>query len=382
MKPVVILGTGLAGYTLAREIRRLNTELPLTLITADDGSAYSKPMLSNALTRGKTAAQLVSATAAQMAEQLDASIETRTTVVAIDREKKTVRTDHESWGYSRLVLALGADPIRLDIDGDGAADTLSVNDLGDYSRFRERLKDAHQVLILGAGLIGCEFANDLLNTGYSVTIVDPAAQPLGKLLPEQSAKHLLETLKAAGINWRLGTTAQGIKKGVNAYRVTLADGSKLEAHLVLSAVGLKARTHLAALAGISCNRGIQADRYLRTSDDDIFALGDCAEVGGLYLPFVMPIMHAARALAKTLSGQRTRVSYPAMPVVVKTPSCPVVVAPPPSGAQGQWRVETLEDTGTRARFVDQQLRLLGFALTGSAAAEKQKLTRQLPPVLA
>jgi rubredoxin-NAD+ reductase len=96
MKPVVILGTGLAGYTLAREIRRLNTELPLTLITADDGSAYSKPMLSNALTRGKTAAQLVSATAAQMAEQLDASIETRTTVVAIDREKKTVRTDHES----------------------------------------------------------------------------------------------------------------------------------------------------------------------------------------------------------------------------------------------------------------------------------------------
>jgi rubredoxin-NAD+ reductase len=381
MNPVVIIGTGLAGYTLARELRKVDGEIPLQLISADDARAYSKPMLSNALGKGKTADQLGTASAEQMAEQLRASVMKDTRIVAVDPAGHRVHSDDASYPYSRLVLALGADPIRLAIEGDADDAVMSVNDLGDYARFRDRLNDARQVLILGAGLIGCEFANDLLSSGYRVSVIDPFPQPLGRLLPEQCAVQLAESLRAAGIDWRLGTTAQRLDRIDGRVRATLADGETIDTDLVLSAVGLRPRTGLALEAGLDCERGIRVDPYLASSDADIFALGDCAEVDGLVLPYVMPIMHAARALAKTLTGTPTAVSYPAMPVVVKTPACPIVVSPPAQPDSGQWQVEILDDGGTRARYLDDVGRLLGFALTGSGVSAKQAWTRELPPVL-
>jgi rubredoxin-NAD+ reductase len=94
----------------------------------------------------------------------------------------------------------------------------------------------------------------------------------------------------------------------------------------------------------------------------------------------MPIMHAARALGATLGGKRTAVAYPAMPVVVKTPACPTVVAPPPGGARGAWHVERTDD-GMKSLFVDEHGQLLGLALNGSAIAGRAKLSQQLPPCL-
>ncbi|MGO8754983.1 MAG: hypothetical protein ACLQHK_07110 [Gallionellaceae bacterium] len=105
------------------------------------------------------------------------------------------------------------------------------------------------------------------------------------------------------------------------------------------------------------------DEYLRSSAEDVFALGDCAEVQGLVLPFVQPILHAARASAKNLKGEATALHYPVMPVVVKTPVCAAVVCPPPQGASGRW-LEEVPATGVRALFLDAEQRLLGFVLVG------------------
>ena len=99
------------------------------------------------------------------------------------------------------------------------------------------------------------------------------------------------------------------------------------------------------------------------------------------MPYVMPIMHAARALGATLGGKPTTVSFPAMPVMVKTPACPTIVSPPAAGAAGEWQVEHTAD-GVKSLFVDAAGKLLGFALNGSATAERAKLAPQLPPVLA
>jgi rubredoxin-NAD+ reductase len=150
---------------------------------------------------------------------------------------------------------------------------------------------------------------------------------------------------------------------------------------VLSAVGLKPKLALAQAAGLTASRGIVVGRYLETSAPDVYALGDCAEVGGQVLPFVMPIMHAARALGPTLAGNRTAVSYPAMPVLVKTPACPTIVAPPPPAAAGEWRIEATGD-GVKSLYIDAAGKLLGFALNGAATSERAKLTKELPPVLA
>ena len=163
-------------------------------------------------------------------------------------------------------------------------------------------------------------------------------------------------------------------------RVTLANGETIQTDLVLSAVGLRPRTALAEEAGIAINRGISVNRSLETGQAGIYALGDCAEVQGRVLPFVMPIMHAARGLAATLAQTPTPVRYPAMPVLVKTPACPTVVSPPDAGAQGDWVVEE-DDQGVKALFRSAQGNFLGYALLGAATKEKNALAAQLPPVM-
>ena len=248
--PIVIIGTGLAGYSTARELRKLDKETPLVVISADDGQFYSKPMISNALASSKTAQTLPINSAVQMAKQVNATVRTRTRVSAIDPAAHQVTIGTESVGYAKLVLAAGADQIRLELAGDGADQVLSVNDLIDYARFRAAIEGAKNIVILGAGLIGCEFANDLAGAGFEVDILDIAPQPLGRLLTPAGGAIMQRKLAAAGIRWHLNTSAASVERAGQKLRVTLTNGEQLSADAVLSAIGLRPRTGLAQAAGL------------------------------------------------------------------------------------------------------------------------------------
>jgi len=380
MDPILIVGSGLAGYNVARELRKLDKEIPLALITADGGEFYSKPMLSNALTTGKSAAALAMNSAEQMAGQVNAQIRTHCQVTALEPAQHRVKIADETIPYSRLVLALGAEQVRLPLAGNAAADIITVNDLDDYANFRGRIADKKRVVIIGGGLIGCEFANDLAQSGYQVDMIDIADQALPRLLPPAGGALMQVRLSALGVTWHLGASVQSVEKSGDGARLTLTTGTVIESDVVLSAVGLRPRVELARAAGIEVNRGIIINRMLETSAPDVYALGDCVEIDGLILPYVMPIMHSARALAATLAGKPTPVNYPGMPVLVKTPCCPTVVSPPRDSSAGQWQVEA-DSEGVKALFLDASGKLLGFALNGTATAERAKLTPQLPPVL-
>jgi rubredoxin-NAD+ reductase len=380
-QPIVIIGSGLAGYTVAREFRKLDAETPILIVSADHGGFYSKPTLSNALATGKTPASIVTSSAEKMAEQLKMTIRSRSRVTGIEPGHKTVELESgEKVTYSRLVLAIGADPIRLPLEGEGAEDILSVNDLDDYQRLRDMLEGKKHVTILGAGLIGCEFANDLAVAGYRVSVIDISPQPLGRLLPQPGGAFLQHKLEAAGVIFHLGAATQCVERVHESYRLTLANGDIIQTDLVLSAVGLRPRTAMAQAAGIAVNRGITVNRSLQTHHPGIYALGDCAEVEGRVLPFVMPIMHAARGLAATLAQTPTPIRYPAMPVLVKTPACPTVVSPPDANAQGEWQVEE-DENGVKALFKSADEKLLGYALLGASTKEKNALAAQLPAVM-
>jgi rubredoxin-NAD+ reductase len=377
--PVVIIGTGLAGYTTARELRKLDTETPLEIVTADEGHFYSKPMISNALGRGQQPMDLPMGDADKMAADLNARIRTRTRVDSIDRQARQIHLNGESLAYSQLVLALGADPVRLDLAGDADA-ALSINDLYDYVRFRDAIVDRKRVVVLGAGLIGCEFANDLASAGYEVEVVELFDHALGRLVPRAAGEAVSGALAERGVKWHFGAACNAIQRDGDVLRVEFDNGRSIDADAVLSAVGLRPRTALAKAAGLETDRGIVVDRWLRTSDPNIYALGDCKQIEDLVLPFIMPIMHAARSLAKTLSGEPTDLHYPAMPVVVKTPAHPAVVSPPAPGSAGEWRIERGPE-GVRALFLDPSGNTHGFVLTGKHIVEKGALTKELPPVL-
>lgn len=387
MHPIVIIGSGMAGYTVAREFRKLNPEQELVMICADDAINYAKPTLSNALAGKKAPEQIALGDAAKMGAQLKMRIETHTWVKAIDAEQHLLTLEKDGvesqQAYAKLVLAVGANPIRLAISGDGSDDIHVVNNLNDYKAFREQLaaRQDKRVVILGAGLIGCEFANDLQNTEHQVTVIDLAPQPLGRLLPEFIATAFKQNLEETGIHFVLGTTVDKVSKLEKGdYLVTLADGRSLSADVVLSAVGLQPNITLAKEAGIHTSRGVLTNGLLETNLADIYAVGDCAEVNGTLLPYVMPIMQQARALAKTLNGETTQVHYPAMPVAVKTPAAPLTVLPAPVDVEVTWQNEELDD-GMIAKALDSTATLRGFVLLGPTAGKQRLALSKLVPDL-
>ncbi|GLU40164.1 FAD-dependent oxidoreductase [Pseudomonas sp. NBRC 100443] len=379
--PLVIIGTGLAGYNLAREWRKLDAQSPLLLITADDGRSYSKPMLSTGFSKNKDADGLAMAEPGAMAEQLKARILTHTRVTGIDPGHKRIWIGEEQVEYRDLVLAWGAETIRVPVQGDALDAIFPINDLEDYARFRAAAAGKRRVLLLGAGLIGCEFANDLSAGGYQIDVVAPCEQVMPGLLHPAAAAAVQAGLEGLGVRFHLGPVLNRLERAGESLEAHLSDGQAIPCDLVVSAVGLRPRIDLAAESGLEVNRGVVVNRELRTSHANIYALGDCAEVDGLNLLYVMPLMSCARALAQTLAGKPTAVSYGPMPVTVKTPVCPLVVSPPPRGSDGQWLVE---GSGADLKVLcrDTAGRLLGYALTGAAVSEKLSLNKELPALLA
>ncbi len=386
MKPLIIIGAGMAAYTVAREFRKLDKTAPLLIISRDEAGFYSKPMLSNALAQNKAAAQLQNQSMEQMAAQLQATILPRTEVLEIDSANRTLRTSSQTHEYAQLVLALGAQPIRLSFAGDAADQVVSVNHISDYAAFRQRIEQTPakaRVTVIGAGLIGCEFADDLSGAGYTVSVIDPNPLPLALLLPAELGRGLQTALEGRGVYMLLGTTATQIDHDGAALKLTLANGDTLAADVVLSAVGLRADTRLAQAAGLRCERGIVVDAYGQTSAPDIYALGDCAQYtthdgSSRTMPYIAPIMAAGRALAQTLTGKPTAIDLKPVPVIVKTPSLPIaLVAPTPQQmAGGEWRHE-MQGERHVCRFFDAQQRMVGFALGPQEATLRQSLMAQL-----
>lgn len=384
--PFVIIGSGYAGYSLAAAIRQQSPTQEIVIYTTDEGANYSKPNLSNALARNKSANDLITERLIDIEKRLDLRIYARCEVQEIDAKAHQITTTYGEQLYSKLILAVGAAPIALPLQGDGAQDVMSVNDLSDYQRFREKLASANEssvkskpkhITIIGNGLIGCEFANDLASSGYKVSIVGLNNQAMDKLLPLAVAEQLQLKLEMLGVSWYLQNSVKSVAKQGQKYSLTLGDGATLETDLILSAIGLAPRLQLAISAGIQCNRGIIVNGGLRTNLQDIYALGDCAEINGQLLPFIAPINHGVKALAACLLGKPTMAQYPLMPIIVKTPALPLtVLAPKEVNTLGKWQIDSIS-SGMRGLYHDEQGQLSAFVLAGDCVNERQQWLDQI-----
>jgi rubredoxin-NAD+ reductase len=374
---VVVVGSGLAGYGVLRELRKLDPDAQLTLITTGSGDFYSKPALSTALAKGKVADTLVTMPAAKMADQLRLDMRLGRAVEAIDREGRVLLTTGGPLAYDKLVLALGATPVRPALDGDAAHRALSVNSLDDYRVFRQALHPGDRVLVMGAGLVGSEFANDLAATGHRPIVVDMLAHPLAQLVPPPVGEAVRDALTEAGVVWHFGRKVVSLDRIGPATRAVLDDGALVEVDAVLSAVGLRPRTALAAECGLAVARGILVDETGRTSDPHVYAIGDCAEYRHGLSAYVTPIMAAARAIAAGAAGTPTPIRFPPLSVQVKTSACPIVLLPAPAGIAGRWiRTDDIGD-GLKYLYIGADGATLGYVLTGARCAERTDLDRAI-----
>lgn len=383
--PLVILGSGMAGYQLATELRRLGDNRPITLVTESSGEFYSKPLLSTALAKGQEPEQLVSANAEQQAEKLQLTILPFTRVTAIQPHKKYIITAEQTLEYQSLVIATGARPnlpsIPIPETNKETKVLYTVNSLEDYRQLRQQLDTKNKTLVIGGGLIGVEMAQDLLAANFDVTLIARSGSLLDELIPGEAAELLENKLKEQGLQLYKNTSATRVTEQNNNWQVHTDQQLVLNANTIICATGLHPRIRIAKEAGIATNKGIQVDKQLKTNLTDIYALGDCAEINGLNLMYVQPMMASARILAAYLAGNTTaKLSLEALPILIKTPSCPVVAAPPAVTAEGQWYYEKEADS-VLAEFKSSTGQLLGFALVGKAVRQKTRLTKALPPLI-
>ncbi|MCA8864285.1 MULTISPECIES: NAD(P)/FAD-dependent oxidoreductase [unclassified Halomonas] len=381
---LVIIGTGMAGVGLARALRRLGDQRSITLVSADSGDDYSKPLLSTGFAKGLEPDQLAQRSASELGEELNAEMVIHTLVSALDVDnQKVLLEDATVLGYDTLVLATGAAPrVPFNIDASVASRCFTINDLDDYRRFHKALGHRPlRVAIIGGGLVGCEFANDLHAGGHQVSIVAPEASLLPRLLPPPLGNALGDAFSEAGIHLHLGRSIESIALSSDEITVLRLDsGEAVNADLVLMATGLAPRTALAEAAGLCVSpSGIAVDRQLRASHPNIYALGDVACVDGVNAMYVQPLQASAKALAATLLGTPTPVSFGAWPVVVKTPLLPVVAYPPTTTPE-RWRIEG-EGGDISALAENKDGRLIGFALTGGCVRRKVELSRAAPTLL-
>lgn len=371
---IVIVGSGFAARQLVKTIRKLDKQVAVTLIASDNCVEYNKPDLSHVFSLKQSADDLTRQSAEQFAEENNLRIYAKTSVTAIDRPAKQIVCGDLRISYQKLVLATGAHPIVPSIPGSDLIITFNSQD--EYRQYQARLQSANRVMVLGAGLIGSELAMDLQRSGKQVILVDRAHSILPLLMPVELSSRLTHKFSQTGIQLALNNELTSVKETADGISATLRNGYIAEVDAVIASIGLKPNIVLAAASGLEVQRGIRVNSQLQTSDTDIYALGDCAEVEGKVQSFLQPIQLGAMALAKNLLGAEEKLLLPAMLVKVKTPDLPLFLAGETHRQDLNWDI-TLSQTGMIARGFDHLKQLRAFITSENHTSQAFTLLREL-----
>ncbi|TSJ50849.1 NADH:flavorubredoxin reductase NorW [Atlantibacter subterranea] len=371
---IVIIGSGFAARQLVKNLRKQDSQVAISVIAADSIDEYNKPDLSHVISLGQRADEMTRQSAGEFAEQYNVRLFPYTWIKEIDAQARVVKSTDNQWCYDKLVLATGASAFIPPVAGRELM--LTLNSQLEYRACESQLFDARRVLIVGGGLIGSELAMDFTRAGKSVTLVDNAASILASLMPPEVSSRLQHRLTDMGVHLLLKSQLQSLEQTARGIRATFDRDRHVEVDAVISATGLRPETALARSAGVEVNRGIVVDSTLKSSNPDIYALGDCAEIDGQLLPFLQPIQISAMTLAKNLLGGNAPLKLPAMLVKVKTPELPLHLAGETRRCDLNWQIST-EAQGMVAKGVDAEGQLRAFVVSEDKMKEAFALLKAL-----
>src|SRR5947208_6100264 len=270
---VVIVGAGAAGGAAAEMLRREGYAGPVTLISADEFLPYDRPNLSKDYLAGAAPEEWIPLWPPDCYREQKIDTLTRTEVKAIDPQRKQVTlSDGRSLHYGALLLATGAEPVRLEIPGNDLPHVCYLRTLTDSRRIIDKAKNAKCAVVIGSSFIGLEVAWSLRERKLEVAVVGKHAVPLEKVLGRDLGNLVRETHEAHGVKFHLGRMPSAIQDR----QVKLDDGTTLKCDLVVVGIGVRPNTALAEEAGIATDDGVLVSEFLETTVPAVFAAGDIA----------------------------------------------------------------------------------------------------------
>ena len=270
---VIIIGGGAAGNAAAEMLRREGYDGPITMITADESLPYDRPNLSKDYLAGTAPEEWIPLRPPDFYREQKIDTLTKTSVTAIDPKNKQVSlSDGRSVKYGALLLATGAEPVRLKIPGDDLPHVCYLRTLADSRRIIERAKHANRAVVIGASFIGLEVAASLRERKIEVSVLGKGSLPLEKVLGGELGELIRQTHEEHGVQFHLRRTPAAIQDR----NVQLDDGTILDCELVVIGIGVRPNTALAEQAGLATDNGVVVNEFLETDIPGIFAAGDIA----------------------------------------------------------------------------------------------------------
>ena len=365
-EPLVVVGNGMAAARLVDELtKQAQGRYAIAVIGEEPRLAYNRVLLSSVLS-GETASQDIELKSAAWWRDRGVTLKYGCAVTAIDVGRRELRIENdECVEFSKLVLATGSTPLRLNVPGADLAGVHTFRDSRDADLLLTLAAQKKRVVVVGGGLLGLEAAYGLAKAGARVTLIHLMDRLMERQLDQPAAALLKSLVEAKGIEILLNANTARLHGETRVEGVELVDGRRIDTEAVIFAAGIRPNVALAKDAGISVNRGIVVDDHLQTAAADIFALGECAEHRGICYGLVEPAYEQARVLARHLAGRPAAYEGSIVATNLKVSGVSVFSAGEFTGADGSESI-VLNDIrrGTYKKLVISDGRLSGAVLVG------------------
>jgi nitrite reductase (NADH) large subunit len=365
-EPLVIVGNGMAAARLVDELAKVALGRYAVAIIGDEPRlAYNRVLLSSVLA-GETASHDIELRPAAWWRDRGVTLKYGCVATEIDVGRRELRiANEESIVFSRLVLATGSTPLRLNVPGADLAGVHTFRDSRDVDLLLTLAAQKKRVVVVGGGLLGLEAAYGLAKAGAPVTLIHLMDRLMERQLDAPAAALLKSLVERKGIKILLNANTARLYGETRVEGLELTDGGRIDADAVIFAAGIRPNSALAREAGIPVNRGIVVDDCLQTGAADIFALGECAEHRGTCYGLVEPAYEQARVLAQHLAGGAAAYQGSVVATNLKVSGVSVFSAGDFMGADGSETI-VLSDVrhGTYKKLVISGGRLTGAVLIG------------------